>query len=94
MPANGADSMTALWAISTGQVVLNSRKPLMLSEIYILVLILRKMNVLCDETVFPEKGWAWGTPPPFWDCAHPRPKNASFIINLWKKIIQKPLELK
>ena len=60
MPANSADSMTALWAISTGQVVLNSGKPLMLSDIYILVLILRKMNVLCDKTVFPEKGWAGG----------------------------------
>ena len=61
MPANSADSMTALWAISTGQVVLNSGKPLMLSDIYILVLILRKMNVLCDKTVLPEKGWAgWG----------------------------------
>ena len=52
MPANSADSMTALWAISTGQVVLNSGKPLMLSDIYVLVLILRKMNVLCDKTVF------------------------------------------
>ena len=68
MPANSADSMTALWAISTGQVVLNSGKPLMLSDIYILVLILRKMNVLCDKTVFPEKSWAGGvlTPLPFW----------------------------
>ena len=80
MPANSADSMTALWAISTGQVVLNSGKPLMLSDIYILVLILRKMNVLCDETVFPEKGWAWG-----WGGPYPHPpfgKKRKTLVNL------------
>ena len=68
------------------------------------------MNVLCDKTIFPEKGG-----PPLLkrrekpmvnlglgrkyqltsvDLYPPRPKNASFKINLWKKIIQKPLELK
>ena len=51
MPANSADSMTALWAISTGQVVLNSGKPLMLSDLYILVL--KKIDVTKFQIIFP-----------------------------------------